>query len=107
MNTPEFNAVFEQTVEMCRQTLCAKADEYAEDDDRLHNFNTAAVLQGTDPTPKESQEINVMMQDFTDWVKDGRQYVSDYGRQRCWQRRSIQSSLSDKGNFVDYDELPM
>ena len=46
MTTPEFNAVFEQTVEMCRQTLCHKADEYAEDDDRLHNFNQAAHLQG-------------------------------------------------------------
>ena len=30
MNTPEFNALFEQTVQMCRETLCAKADEYAE-----------------------------------------------------------------------------
>ena len=46
MNTPEFNALFEQTVEMCRETLCAKADEYAEGDDRLHNFHQAAHLQG-------------------------------------------------------------
>ena len=46
MNTPEFNALFEQTVEMCRETLCAKADEYAEDEDRLHNFHQAAHLQG-------------------------------------------------------------
>ena len=49
MTTQEFNALFEQTVQMCRETLCAKADEYAEDDDRLHNFNTAAVLQGETP----------------------------------------------------------
>ena len=46
MNTSEFNAMFESTVQMCRETLCAKADEYAEDDDRLHNFHQAAHLQG-------------------------------------------------------------
>ena len=48
MTTQEFNAVFEQTVEMCRQTLCHKADEYAEDDDRLHNFRVAAAVMGCD-----------------------------------------------------------
>ena len=46
MNTQEFNAVFEQTVDRCRSVLCHKADEYAEDDDRLHNFHQAAHLQG-------------------------------------------------------------
>jgi len=48
MNTPEFNAVFEQTVQMCRSVLCTKADEYAEDDDRLHNFRVAAAVMGCD-----------------------------------------------------------
>ena len=47
MTTSEFNAVFEQTVDRCRSVLCHKADEYADgDDDRLHNFNQAAHLQG-------------------------------------------------------------
>ena len=47
MNTSEFNAMFEHTVQMCRETLCHKADEYADgDDDRLHNFHQAAHLQG-------------------------------------------------------------
>ena len=48
MTTQEFNALFEQTVEMCRETLCAKADEYAEVDDRLHNFRVAAAVMGCD-----------------------------------------------------------
>ena len=47
MNTSEFNALFEQTVDRCRSVLCHKADEYADgDDDRLHNFHQAAHLQG-------------------------------------------------------------
>jgi hypothetical protein len=49
MNTQEFNAMFEQTVDRCRSVLCHKADEYAEDDDRLHNFNIASILQGNTP----------------------------------------------------------
>ena len=49
MNTAEFNALFEETVDICRQTLCVKADEYAEGEDRLHNFNIAAAIQGETP----------------------------------------------------------
>lgn len=65
MNTSEFNTLFEQTVEMCRETLCHKADEYAEDDDRLHNFNIASILQGN--TPIES--LGGMMVKHTVQVK--------------------------------------
>jgi len=46
MNTIEFNALFESVVDHCRSVLCYKASEYAEDNDRLHNFNQAAHLQG-------------------------------------------------------------
>lgn len=59
-----------------------------------------------DPTPKESQEINAIMQSFTDWEKAGRMYTLSYGQQRCWKRTSMLSSLKSRGNFVDYDELP-
>jgi hypothetical protein len=59
-----------------------------------------------DPTPKESQEIGEIMQEFTDWEKVGKKYTLSYGQQRCWSRTSIQSNLKNKGNFVNYDELP-
>lgn len=39
-----------------------------------------------DPTPKESQEISTMMNRFDGWSKAGRQYITGYGRQRCWVR---------------------
>ncbi len=39
-----------------------------------------------DPNPKESQEITTLMNKFPEWIKAGRQYLPDYGRQRCWQR---------------------
>lgn len=46
MNGHEFEDVFNTQVDWCRQLLLNKAAEYAEDDDRLHNFTVAAELQG-------------------------------------------------------------
>ncbi len=39
-----------------------------------------------DPTPKESQEIAILMNKFGCWNKVGLKYVDGYGRQRCWER---------------------
>ena len=46
MNGHEFEDVFNDQVDYCRSLLLDKAAEYAEDDDRLHNFTVAADLQG-------------------------------------------------------------
>jgi hypothetical protein len=48
MNHEEFTLIFEEQVNKCRETLITKAGEYADDDDRLHNFRVAAELVGTD-----------------------------------------------------------
>lgn len=45
MNSEEFEQIFNEQVDICRSMLLNKAAEYAEDDDRLHNFNSAAILQ--------------------------------------------------------------
>lgn len=50
MTTSQFNAVFEDTFTRSRETLCKKAEEYASNYDRLHNFKAAATTQGlTEP----------------------------------------------------------
>ena len=49
MTQAEFDEVFEEVVERSRKVLCQKAKEYAEGNDRLHNFNVAAQVQGNDP----------------------------------------------------------
>lgn len=49
MNGQTFEMIFNQQVDTCRKMLVGKADEYATDDDRLHNFQVAAALQGTTP----------------------------------------------------------
>lgn len=47
MNSAEFEAVFNETIELSRDVLLSKAAEYADDTDRLHNFVVASDLSGT------------------------------------------------------------
>jgi hypothetical protein len=48
MNTQRFEEILNAQIKRCTDTLIVKAREYATDD-RLHNFKTAAVLQGITP----------------------------------------------------------
>lgn len=49
MNSEQFSQVFDHQMKMCSEVLFNKATEYATDDDRMHNFNTAAKLTGETP----------------------------------------------------------
>lgn len=49
MKAQDFEIVLEETLERTRQVLGTKADEYAIEGDRLHNFKQAAQLQRTTP----------------------------------------------------------
>lgn len=46
MNAEEFNQVFQEVFRASRDVLVAKANEYADDVDRLRNFKQAAHLKG-------------------------------------------------------------
>lgn len=45
----EFERIFQRQFEMSEQVLVQKAKEYASDNDRLHNFKSAAALIGGTP----------------------------------------------------------
>jgi len=49
LTSEQFTSIFKETVEKSWETLGSKAAEYAEEDDRLHNFKRAADLQGCTP----------------------------------------------------------
>lgn len=49
MNAEEFEKLFEEVVDQCRQTLIVKAKEYATDNDRLHNFKIGSIVTGGTP----------------------------------------------------------
>jgi len=69
----DFNEVVEARIEKIRKVLANKAGEYAKNDDRYHNFNTAARILGT--TPEKAlkgmlvkHEVSVM--DLIDWAEN-------------------------------------
>lgn len=45
MNQAQFSKILEAQIDRCTQVLAVKANEYSTED-RLHNFRTAAQLQG-------------------------------------------------------------
>lgn len=49
MNADHFAQIAEARIAHCRTTLIAKGAEYARGGDRLHNFKTAARINGTGP----------------------------------------------------------
>lgn len=49
MRSERFNQIIEERLEKCKKVLCGKAEEYASNFDRLHNFKVAAALQGIQP----------------------------------------------------------
>ena len=49
MTPHDFEGHFNYMFRLTRETLCAKAKEYASDGDRLHNFKVAAALAQTSP----------------------------------------------------------
>ena len=49
MKKETFDKMVEEQFAICTEVLCDKAGEYADDEDRLHNFKTAAALQGITP----------------------------------------------------------
>lgn len=52
MNSKDFEALVDNRFKECRETLFIKGKEYSSDTDRLHNFKTAARVDGI--TPEEA-----------------------------------------------------
>jgi len=53
MQAHDFNSIVEAQLQTCTNMLVRKADEYADDSDRLHNFKEAAALE-EGCTPREA-----------------------------------------------------
>lgn len=49
MNNKDFEALIDNRLKECRETLFAKGKEYSSDTDRLHNFKIAARIAGITP----------------------------------------------------------
>lgn len=75
MNSKDFEIVIEEQIEKCKEVLIGKAKEYAQDDDRLHNFKNAAGMMGCDP----KEALAGMMAKHTisvyDMCRDGKDHT--------------------------------
>ena len=49
MNQETFNSVLDRRITLCREVLSGKSKEYARDEDKLHNFKRAALLENCTP----------------------------------------------------------
>lgn len=49
MNNSTFNSIVRDRLAACESVLCHKAEEYASDSDRLHNFVVAAAIDSESP----------------------------------------------------------
>jgi hypothetical protein len=49
MEIEQFNELVDERFGKCRETLCTKSEEYARNNDKLHNFKRAGDIGGTSP----------------------------------------------------------
>ena len=80
MNTQRFNEVVAEQIKRSTDVLCSKAKEYATED-RLHNFKTAAALEGLTPR----QALAGMMAKHTVSVYD-----------MCWSSNDFPMTMWDE-----------
>lgn len=91
MNSKRFNEVFNEQHENRKNILCGKAEEYASDDDRLHNFKVAAAVQELTPL----QALAGMMAKHTVSVYDMLWSGKDYPLE-LWKEK-----ITDSQNYLD------
>lgn len=91
MNSKRFNEVFNEQHENRKSILCGKAEEYASDVDRLHNFKVAAAVQELSPL----QALAGMMAKHTvsvyDMLWSGKKYPLE-----LWKEK-----ITDSQNYLD------
>ena len=77
MTSAKFNKVVEEQINRCKDILCVKAEEYAGNDDRLHNFKCAAGLQNCDPKEALLGMMTKHTVSISDMCRDGKSYDMD------------------------------
>lgn len=77
MNADQFELIFEQTVQNCRDVLVNKAKEYASDGDRMHNFKVAGRFNGRSPEQELWGFLTKHLVSLTDMVQSGEYYPAE------------------------------
>lgn len=77
MQNEQFNFHVSEQIERCRKTLVQKADEYAGDDDRIHNFRVAAKLRGETHAQAALGMMSKHIVSVYDMVESGNSYPAE------------------------------
>jgi len=92
MHADEFNEIAEARIAHCRSILIVKGKEYSRDGDRLHNFKTAAAIDGETP----EQALWGMAKKHVVSVRD---MVNDIERGIVPSRKMLDEKITDWINY--------
>lgn len=76
MDNTVFNDLVEKQLELCKEVLVKKSDEYATED-RLHNFKVAAAFQQCTPEQALFGFLTKHLVSISDMCKSGDTYSKD------------------------------
>lgn len=76
MTSERFNEIIEEQINLCKDILCRKAEEYATED-RLHNFKCAGGLMNCDPKEALMGMMVKHTVSISDMCRSGSNYPED------------------------------
>lgn len=77
MESKQFNETVDKTLKNCTNVLCNKAQEYASNTDRLHNFKVAAALQNLTPAQALHGMMSKHIVSIADMCMSGEKYSAE------------------------------
>jgi len=94
MEPKEFDELVSSITDRIKSVLCSKADEYASDSDRLHNFAVAARMRNTTQAKaldgmKLKHDVSIL--DLIEWNDTDKEKVT---------KELIEEKLTDSINYT-------
>lgn len=83
MTNEDFDKIVEERIEQIKTVLTAKAQEYATNDDRLHNFKVAARIDNTTPAKALWGMALKHLVSITDMIESDKKYPQKVVDEKC------------------------
>lgn len=93
MDHDDFRVLFDYQIDRAASILVQKAEEYATNDDRLHNFRVAAKIQGT----TEIAALGGMMAKHTTSIYD---MIRESSQGRTYEYGQWDEKITDHINYL-------
>jgi hypothetical protein len=93
MNTPDFTVLLERRIGLIKETLNAKAKEYATTYDRLSNFKRQALLKGDNPA-------GALLGNLSKHLVSVISMIDSYGEDKCPTEKEVDEKIGDSINYL-------